>query len=169
MNNDGKPIKRLKLLTSSLWCSNKCLASHDTYNKNHDNFVEICPTSWKVTTNYHEAKKIVEMCQYFLNNNNNNNNLWFSLLNKEHAIENYILFWLLFQMKILSMHPNKLITHPLLHWHLLTQFWHNAKSQNAIALLWSMLNQGLLAHIWLFKTALNPKYELCWAFTLKSL
>jgi hypothetical protein len=71
-----------KLLTSSLWCISKCLASQDIYNKIHDKFLEICPNSWKVTTNYHEANKIVEMCQYFLNNNNNNN-LWFSLLNKE--------------------------------------------------------------------------------------
>jgi len=68
--------KGWKLLTSSLWCSSKCLASQDIYNKIHDNFVEICPNSWKVTTNYHEAKMILKMCQYFLNNNN----LWFSLL-----------------------------------------------------------------------------------------
>lgn len=69
--------KGWKLLTSSVWCSSKCLAFQDIYNKIHDNFLEICPNSWKATTNYHEAKKIVEMCQYFFNNNNN---LCFSLL-----------------------------------------------------------------------------------------
>lgn len=69
--------KGWKLLTSSLWCSSKCLASQDIYNKIDDNFLKICPNSWKVTTNYHEAKKLVEMCQYFLNYNNNS--LWFSL------------------------------------------------------------------------------------------
>jgi hypothetical protein len=106
--------KGWKLLTSSLWCSSKCLASQDIYNKIHDNFVEICPNSWKVITNYHEAKKIVEMCQYFLNNNNNNNNLSFFLLKQRICVEYYLLFRLLFQMKILPMHPNKLITHPLL-------------------------------------------------------
>ncbi len=38
--------------------------------------------------------------------------MWFSLL--KYVIEYYLLFWLLFQMKILPMHPNKLITDPLL-------------------------------------------------------